>query len=287
LEYRFQVREYLTQRKNIAETGLAVSPLGLGTVKLGRTAGVKYPDSFKIPDDMQTLKLLSQASELGINLIDTAPAYGNSEQRLGQLLPKLNREWVIATKVGELFNADLAQSHYNFTAEFIKQSVEQSLKNLRRDVLDIVLIHSDGNDQRIIQHLGVLEILNDLKQQGLIRATGMSTKTVNGGLLALQQSDIAMVMHNLGYQDEQAVLDQAATSNKAVFIKKALNSGHLARSSSVTDPVQASFDTIYQNPAVTSIIIGTITPSHLTSNVSKAVKALEKVNDSHTVGKIL
>ena len=281
------MKEYLTRRKNIAETGLAVSPLGLGTVKLGRTAGVKYPDSFKIPDDVQTLKLLSEASELGINLIDTAPSYGNSEQRLGQLLPKLNREWVIATKVGELFNADLAQSHYNFTAEFIKQSVVQSLKNLRRDVLDIVLIHSDGNDQHIIQHLGVLEILNDLKQQGLIRATGMSTKTVNGGLLAIQQSDIAMVMHNSGYQDEQAVLDQAATSNKAVFIKKALNSGHLASSSSVTDPVQASFDTIYQNPAVTSIVIGTITPSHLTSNVSKAVKALEKVNDSHTVRKIL
>ena len=281
------MKEYLTRRKIIAETGLAVSPLGLGTVKLGRTAGVKYPDSFKIPDDVQTLKLLSEASELGINLIDTAPSYGNSEQRLGQLLPKLNREWVIATKVGELFNADIAQSHYNFTAEFIKQSVVQSLKNLRRDVLDIVLIHSDGNDQHIIQHLGVLEILNDLKQQGLIRATGMSTKTVNGGLLAIQQSDIAMVMHNSGYQDEQAVLDQAATSNKAVFIKKALNSGHLARSSSVTDPVQASFDTIYQNPAVTSIVIGTITPSHLTSNVSKAVKALEKVNDSHTVRKIL
>jgi len=281
------VSEYLTRRKNIAETGLAVSPLGLGTVKLGRTAGVKYPGSFKIPDDVQTLKLLSQASELGINLIDTAPAYGNSEQRLGQLLPKLNREWVIATKVGELFNADLAQSHYNFTAEFIKQSVEQSLKNLRREVLDIVLIHSDGNDQHIIEHLGVLEILNDLKQQGLIRATGMSTKTVAGGLLSLQQSDIAMVMHNSGYQDEQAVLDQAATSNKAIFIKKALNSGHLASSSSVTDPVQASFDTIYQNPAVTSIVIGTITPSHLTSNVSKAVKALEKVNYNHTVGTIL
>ena len=274
--------EYLTQRKNIAETGLAVSPL-----KLGRTAGVKYPDSFKIPDDVQTLKLLSQASELGINLIDTAPAYGNSEQRLGQLLPKLNREWIIATKVGELFNADLAQSHYNFTAEFIKQSVEKSLKNLRREVLDIVLIHSDGNDQHIIEHLGVLEILNDLKQQGLIRATGMSTKTVAGGLLSLQQSDIAMVMHNSGYQDEQAVLDQAATSNKAIFIKKALNSGHLASSSSVTDPVQASFDTIYQNPAVTSIVIGTITPSHLTSNVSKAVKALEKVNVNPTVGTIL
>ena len=275
--------EYLTQRKKIAETGLSISPLGLGTVKLGRSAGVKYPNTFKIPDDMQTLNLLSQASDLGINLIDTAPAYGNSEERLGQLLPKLNQEWVIATKVGELFNADLEQSHYNFTAEFIKQSVEQSLKNLRRDVLDIVLIHSDGNDQHLIQHLGVLEILNDLKKQGLIRATGMSTKTIDGGLLALQQSDITMVTHNLGYQKEQAVLDQAAATNKAVFIKKALNSGHLASSSSVIDPVQASFDTIYQNSAVTSIVIGTITPSHLISNVSKAVKALKKVYDTRTV----
>ena len=64
----------LTQRKIITDTGLAVSPLGLGTVKLGRDKGVKYPSAFTIPDDKQALDLLSQAWDLGINLIDSAPA---------------------------------------------------------------------------------------------------------------------------------------------------------------------------------------------------------------------
>ena len=264
----------LTQRKIITDTGLAVSPLGLGTVKLGRDKGVKYPRAFTIPDDKQALDLLNQAWDLGINLIDTAPAYGNCEQRLGELLPKLNQDWIIATKVGETFDADSGDSHYNFTAEFIKQSIQQSLKKLRQDVLDIVLIHSDGNDQQIIEQFGALEVLNDLKQQGIIRAIGMSTKTVEGGVLALQQSDIVMVMHNLDYQDEQAVLDQAAADNKAIFIKKALGSGHLVRDNSGLDPIQANFDTIYQNPEVASIIVGTITPKHLIDNVNKAIKAL-------------
>ena len=265
---------FLSQRHNIAETGLSVSPLGLGTVKFGRNTGVKYPAVFKIPDDQQALTLLEQAWELGLNLIDTAPAYGNSEQRLGELLPKLNHDWVIATKVGETFNPYTAASDYNFTPEFIKQSVEASLKNLKRDVLDIVLIHSDGQDETIIEQYGALDVLNDLKQKGLIRATGMSTKTVKGGLLTLQQADIAMVMHNLAYQDEKAVIEQAAVSHKAIFIKKALGSGHLVDSTNDMDPVQASFDFIYQNRAIASVIVGTITPAHLRNNVQKVIQAL-------------
>jgi aryl-alcohol dehydrogenase-like predicted oxidoreductase len=274
MEYGFPMSAYLAQRKMITDTGLAVSPLGLGTVKLGRNKGVKYPHAFQIPDDAQALALLNQAWELGINLIDTAPAYGNSEQRLGELLPQLNQDWIIATKVGETFDSDTGKSNYNFTPEFITNSIQRSLKNLRRDVLDIVLIHSDGNDQQIIEQWGALDVLNELKRQGLIRATGMSTKTVEGGLLTLQRSDIAMVMHNLDYQAEQAVLDQAAAEHKAIFIKKALGSGHLADSNSHLDSVQANFDLIYRNSAVASIIVGTITPSHLVDNVHKAITAL-------------
>jgi aryl-alcohol dehydrogenase-like predicted oxidoreductase len=265
---------FLSHRNTLALTGLSVSPLGLGTVKLGRNTGVKYPSAFTIPNDQQAMALLNQAWDLGINLLDTAPAYGTSEQRLGELLPKLNHDWVIATKVGETFNPDTAESDYDFTPEFIQHSVRASLKSLKRDVLDIVLIHSDGQDKTIIEHYGALDVLNDLKQQGLIRATGMSTKTVEGGLLTLQQSDIAMVMHNLSYQDEQAVIDAAANENKAVFIKKALSSGHLASTNADIDPVQANFDLIYQYPAVASVIVGTITPQHLRDNVKKAIQAL-------------
>jgi diketogulonate reductase-like aldo/keto reductase len=57
----------------LGSTGLLVSPLGLGTVKLGRDQGVKYPNGFQIPNDEEARMLLRQARELGINLIDTAP----------------------------------------------------------------------------------------------------------------------------------------------------------------------------------------------------------------------
>ena len=268
---------HIVQRNAIADTGVSVSPLGLGTVKLGRDKAVKYPEGFKIPDDKQALDLLAQAWDLGINLIDTAPAYGNSEQRLGKLLPQLPRDWVIATKAGEYFDPASGESRYDFSSESIISSVENSLKQLNRDVLDIVLIHSDGNDKQVIEQEGALDTLNELKRRGLIRATGMSTKTVEGGLLALQHSDLAMIMHNLDYRDEQPVLDEAARTNKGIFIKKALGSGHLASDSSQTDRVQANFDFIFREPADSSVLIGTINPVHLADNVTKVVSALGKI----------
>ncbi|WP_256659976.1 aldo/keto reductase, partial [Pseudomonas sp. LS-2] len=65
----------------LGNLGIEVSPIGLGTVKLGRDQGVKYPNGFTIPDDNEAQMLLKQARDLGINLIDTAPAYGRSEER--------------------------------------------------------------------------------------------------------------------------------------------------------------------------------------------------------------
>lgn len=258
-------------KKIIAGTGLEVSVLGLGTVKLGRDKGVKYPTSFTIPDDEAALALLQQAWDLGINLIDTAPAYGNSEQRLGELLPQLPHDFVICSKAGEHFDNDSGESFFDFSRDGLMRSVETSLKRLNRDVLDIVLIHSDGNDVPVIEQFKALETLNELKSQGLIRATGMSTKTVEGGLLTLDQADIVMVTHNLEYQGEQAVLDAAAKKNKAVFIKKAFASGHLSAGS---DAISESFKLIFANPAVASVVVGTINPQHLADNVAKAIKIL-------------
>lgn len=262
-------------KKHILGTPLNVSVLGLGTVKLGRDKGVKYPKSFTIPDDEAALALLQQAWDLGINLLDTAPAYGNSEQRLGKLLPQLPHDWIICSKAGELFDNDSGESSFDFSADGLKRSVENSLQRLNRDQLEIVLIHSDGNDVPIIEQYKALETLNELKQQGLIVATGMSTKTVEGGLLTLDQADIAMVTHNLAYQGEQAVLNAAAEKNKSVFIKKAFASGHLP-ANTTKDNITASFEMIFANPAVASVVIGTINPLHLVDNVAKAIAAIEK-----------
>ena len=74
------------QKRRIGQTDIEVSVLGLGTVKWGRNQGVKYPAPFQLPTDREIKDLLAVAREQEINLLDTAPAYGLAEQRLGELL---------------------------------------------------------------------------------------------------------------------------------------------------------------------------------------------------------
>lgn len=255
----------------IAGTDLKVSPLGLGTVKLGRDQGVKYPSGFTIPDDKEATALLNLARSLGINLIDTAPAYGRSEERLGPLLKGQRKDWVICSKAGEEF--ENGESSFNFTPEHMRLSVERSLKRLQTDYIDMVLVHSNGDDVKVIEQYGCLEALEELKKEGLILATGMSTKTVEGGILALEKSDIAMVTYNLNEQAEKPVLDFAHKNDKGILIKKALASGHACLEGE--DPVEKSMELVFSHPAVSAAIIGTINPKHLKENVATCSSVLE------------
>ncbi len=168
----------------LGSTGINVSPLGLGTVKIGRNEQVKYPHPFEIPDDQAVRALLGLAQELGINLIDTAPAYGSSQERLGKLLPGTRDQWVIVSKVGEFF--ERGESRFDFSFATTRRVVEESLHTLNTDYLDVVLIHSDGGDLRILEQEGALDALRELKEQGLIRAHGMSSKTLAGGLRVVE-----------------------------------------------------------------------------------------------------
>ena len=260
--------------RSLGDTGIRVSPLGLGTVKLGRNQGVKYPVSFAIPDDAQVSALLALARERGINLLDTAPAYGASEERLGRLLPGPRDGWVIVTKVGERFTDGC--SVFDFSAAATRSSVEQSLRRLRTDYLDAVLIHSDGDDLRILEQEAVLETLFRMKDEGLIRAHGMSSKTVAGGLRTVQLCDLVMATCNLAYRDELPVIAAAHRSGRGVLVKKALQSGHV-------DPVagvQASLRFVFSQPGVSSVIIGTIDQDHLRGNLAIIEAALAGGGDA-------
>ncbi|HWV08467.1 MAG TPA: aldo/keto reductase [Pseudomonas sp.] len=258
----------------LGSTDLLVSPIGLGTVKLGRDQGVKYPNGFTIPDDAAARNLLAQARDLGINLIDTAPAYGASETRLGPLLQGQRHDWVIVSKVGEEF--ENGQSHFDFSPAHTRFSVERSLQRLQTDVIDLLLVHSDGNDVAILRDSGIYETLAELKREGKIRGFGLSGKTVEGGLLALEQGDCAMVTYNFNEQVELPVLDYAEHHGKGILIKKALASGHACLAPG-EDPVRASFELIFAHPAVNSAIIGTITPQHLAHNVATAAAVIQDI----------
>lgn len=262
-------------KRRLGNTDIEVSILGLGTVKLGRNEAVKYPQGFVLPDDKQAAELLALARDQGINLIDTAPAYGTSEKRLGKLLQGQRQDWLICTKVGEEFNQGV--SSYDFSPEHIRFSIERSLQRLNTEVLDIVLVHSDGSDVDIIQRQGTLEALTELKRQGKLRAFGMSTKTVEGGLLAAEQSDVVMVTWNLHYQKELPVIDACQQRGIGVLIKKALASGHLAgnqldKNKPQKDHAFDSLSMIFSHPGVSSAIVGTINPAHLLANIESARK---------------
>ncbi len=276
------------QHRPLGNTGLHVSPIGLGTVKIGRNQGVKYPHEFDLPDDDAVRELLATARDLSVNLIDTAPAYGTSEERLGPLLHPDREAWRIVSKVGEEFTAGV--SSFDFSPEHTRFSVERSLQRLQTDHLDCVLVHSDGNDETIIESMGTLQALADLKTRGLIRSFGMSTKTIAGSRLALPLCDVLMLTYNEREPEMGPIIDEAQAAGLGVLIKKAFASGHLTEKVSDTfsarkkvsdtffgsdDPVKAALRFIYARPGVSSVITGTLSPTHLRQNVEAAQRVLD------------
>jgi aryl-alcohol dehydrogenase-like predicted oxidoreductase len=245
-------------KTELGSTGIQVSRLGLGTVKFGRNEGVKYPQAFDLPDEKHLAGLLAQAKELGINLLDTAPAYGLSEERLGRLLKGQRQDWVIVGKAGEEFENGV--STFDFSPAHFEDSLARSLKRLQTDYLDVLLIHSNGKDKNILFDEKLIAKLQDFKKRGLVKAVGASTKTPEGGLMALELLDIVMTAYD---PSEKPVLDYAAEHNKGVLLKKILASGHNTN-------IRMAMDYAFAHPATDAIIIGTITPEHLLQNVHAA-----------------
>lgn len=261
-------------QRPLHSTDLTVSSLGLGTVKFGRNKQVKYPSGFDLPADKEILELLDLAQDLGINFLDTAPAYGLSEERLGNLLGSRRDEWIIMSKAGEDFID--GRSHFDFSPCAITDSVERTLTRLRTDRVESLLLHSDGNDLEILNHSGAVEAMWNLKEQGLILSCGISTKTIEGGLRAIELGlDAVMVTYNPWQTEEKPILDAAKKTGTSVFLKKALGSGWFGKEDASEAPVTTAFRFVFDHPATTSAIVGTINPQHLRENC-EAIASLEK-----------
>jgi aryl-alcohol dehydrogenase-like predicted oxidoreductase len=251
------------ERRAFAGTGKWVSVLGLGTVKFGRNQKIKYPggDGFALPTDREVESLLDLCLEGSINLLDTAPAYGVAEERLGKLLGERRTSFFLVTKTGEEF--ENGESRYDFTAKHTRHSIERSLKRLRTDYLDCVLVHSSRDDVRVITQSPVVETLAKAKEEGKILSVGVSTCTVQGGRLAVDLTDCVMVSFNRSYTEEKAVIDYAHKKGRAVLIKKGLASGHVDKLGSLEDNIRFVIETA----GVTSLVFGSIRSASIVSNI--------------------
>ncbi|HEV2349518.1 MAG TPA: aldo/keto reductase [Terriglobia bacterium] len=242
----------------LGKTDILVSRLGLGTVKVGRNQAVKYPAPYPLPSDHQLHDLLSAALALGLNLIDTAPAYGESEVRLSPFVGRHRDQIVLCTKAGEGF--EHGQSIYDFSPAAILASATSSLRRLNVDALDILLLHSDGNDRRNI--LSAAPALSKLKADGKVRAIGISAKTEEGVLSAVQeQLDVVMAPFSMANPSLGPALANAHRAGLGVIAIKGLQSGSL--SARIEKAVQFVLD----QPFIDSLVIGTTNPDHLDIDV--------------------
>ncbi len=246
------------------------SVVGLGTVKWGRNQKLRY-GPFELPSDETLSELLDTAEQWGVNVLDTAPAYGVAEERLGQALAGRSAPFILMTKVGEEF--EHGESRYDFSTEAVRHSVQRSLKRLRRDCLDLVLLHCPPDDLPAIVDSPALETLASLKAKGWLRYFGVSSMTLPGGLKAVDLCDAVMVSWNYQYRDQEEVLLKAGRQGKAALLKKALLSGGLGSSPSKGGPsvLETCVSSALAIEAVSSLIAGTINPKHLIENATAAM----------------
>jgi aryl-alcohol dehydrogenase-like predicted oxidoreductase len=248
------------ERRQLGKTGFLVSPVGFGAFKIGRNEKTKYGTAYALPDIAAVSRLLNELLDSGINYFDTAPAYGLSEERIGQAISQRRHEFILSTKIGEVF--ENGTSTYDFSRQSIEMSIQNSLRRLRTDALDLVFIHAAGDDLAILNQTDAVCTLLSLRDAGVIRRIGLSSKTAAGARSALDWADAIMVEYHLEDRSHEAVISEAAAAGVGVVVKKALASGKLSPAEGL------SF--VLRNPAVSTTVIGTLNLEHMRANLKVA-----------------
>ncbi len=192
----------------LGKTDIDITKLGMGTWAIG--GGPAWGDR-NVQECVDTIRM---APKLGINLLDTAPAYnfGNSEKILGEALKEMNREEVcIITKCGivwdrkgSLFNkVGDTQLYKNLSRESILLEVEESLNRLETDYIDVYMTHWQSVEPCFTPISETMGVLNELKAQGKIRAIGAANMTVEHMNEYLKWGSLDIV------QGKYSILDRA------------------------------------------------------------------------------
>ena len=239
----------------LGRTGLAVSPIGFGGWAIG---GNRFGNSYGPTDDAESLRAVRRAYDLGCNFFDTADVYGHghSEQLLGEALAGIRQRVLVATKVGGNFynravnplllgriaeaagrpvgelapDVPLPVTHdANFSPEYVRFAVEQSLRRLATDYIDLLQLHNPALS--LIADPDTYVVLEDLKREGKIRFYGVSVHPPEEGLAAVEvtRPDTVQIVYNLVRREaEDRCFVVARAANVGVIAREPLANGLLA-----------------------------------------------------------
>lgn len=177
----------------IPKTSLDVSQICLGTWVFGG-------DMWGGADDKDSLSAFSAAMDYGVNFIDTAPIYGfgKSEEVIGRAIRGKRSEIILATKCGLEFK-DKRVSH-NLSPKFIREEIDNSLRRLQTDYIDIYQIHWPDPATPLEE---TLRTLNDIKAQGKIKYIGVSNFDEKLIKQACQMSEIVTLQNQYSLLERQ------------------------------------------------------------------------------------
>ncbi len=284
--------------RTLGKTGLAVSELGLGGLFVSSHGGAEFE---------QSRRAIRRALELGINYIDTAPTYADSEEVLGNALEGVAAPFILSTKLGGRPQPFLPQDR-----ACLMQSVQESLRLLKRDSIDILMVHEPDRPGQYDwwtdaeSYYGpVIEVLDELKQNGVIRFTGIGGTTAYemANIIRSGRFDVVLTAFNyslLWREAEREVLPAAQAQNMGIIIGSPLQQGALARRYDedvrhgarwLSPPRRAQFVALYElldelqmplpelglrfvlsNPAVCTVLMGARSEEEVESNVRAAGK---------------
>lgn len=258
----------------LGDSELFVSEISFGCMSLGK-------------DHSQNERLLRQAFDSGINFFDTADLYdqGWNEESVGKAFAPIRDKVIIATKVGNQWREDSSGWDWNPTKEYILKAVEESLKRLQTEYIDIYQLHGGTIDDPIDETIEAFELL---KQQGKVREYGISSIRPNVIREWIKKSNMVSVMMQYSLLDrrpEESCLDLLHENKISVITRGSLAKGMLIDKPAkeylgyteqevlklqqalqeTENPISSSLQFVLQHPAVASAVVGIRTKDQLDS----------------------
>lgn len=272
----------------LGRTGVHVTTLGFGAMELrGAPRGPEL-------SDQEAERLLNDVLDAGINLIDTSIDYGRSEERIGRFISHRRSEYFLASKCGCVVGG--AQGEHVHTAQNIRHGVENSLRLLKTDHLDLVQFHRSLT-RRELEQDGALEEALKLKSEGKVRFLGVSGTLPNlVEQIEMGVFDAFQIPYSVLQPEHEEVITKAARAGAGTIIRGGVARGapsdwqrtyYMLPGTTMQDRWERSkLDEVLgglsrieftlrftlSHPDLSTTIVGTRNPKHLRDNLEFAKK---------------
>jgi aryl-alcohol dehydrogenase-like predicted oxidoreductase len=290
------VRIMAIMTRALGRTGADVTILGYGAMELrGQPRGPEITDE-------DAGRLLNAVLDGGINLIDTSPDYGRSEELIGSYLGHRRDEFFLASKCGCLLElpTDAPPPYpHDYSPANVRAAVEQSLRRLSTDRLDLVQVHMSPSRATLEQNRTV-ETLGELQSEGKVRFIGMSgIRPDLPDHIAMNVFDIFQIPYSAVQRDHEELISRAAAGGAGTFIRGGAARGAASEEKNwqvgpltqqaglgqrnwetsgiddlLTDAGMSKMEFVLRftlsHPGLSTTIVGTSSPAHLAGNIAIA-----------------